>query len=218
MADFLVEALGFERGAVSSSQTDANMVLHGELWWPRGGGIMYATSGKDDTPFGTRVPGNEAVCLASDHPDGPYGRRRKAGADVIHEVEDAAYGSRTFGILDREGNRWSVGTYTGERRRESSHIPPRLNDEKPRGSPRTCVTRMVPCPRHDHCTPAIPASTTCPIPVRCGARGDDHIRQGDPQGQSAPPASGPPSEGPSACGSVAVSHRVTMGPSGPVSM
>lgn len=114
MADFLVEAFGFEQGVAISSENDPNVVLHGELWWPLGGGIMYGTAGKDETPFGTRMPGNDAVYLVTDDPDGLYERCQAAGAKVFHELEDAEYGSRTFSVLDPEGNRWSFGTYTGE--------------------------------------------------------------------------------------------------------
>lgn len=114
MAGFLVKAFGFEQGVAIASENDPNVILHGELWWPLGGGVMYGTAGKDDTPFGNRVPGNDAVYLVTDDPDRLYRQCQEAGAEVFYEIEDADYGSRTFSVLDPEGNRWSFGTYTGE--------------------------------------------------------------------------------------------------------
>lgn len=113
MADFLVEAFGFERGVAIPSERDPDVILHAELWWPLGGGLMYGTAGKDDTPWGTRTPGNDAVYLVTDDPDGLYQRCQTAGAKVIVEIEDTDFGSRAFSVLDPEGNRWSFGTYSG---------------------------------------------------------------------------------------------------------
>lgn len=114
MADFMEEAFGFERGVVITSEADPRVVIHGEMWWPLGGGVMFGTVGKDDSPFSTRAPGNDAIYLVTHDPDGLYERSKAAGAEVFYELEDATYGSRTFSVFDPEGNRWSFGTYTGE--------------------------------------------------------------------------------------------------------
>lgn len=113
-AGFLISAFGFEEGEVQTSSGNPDVVLHGELWWPLGGGVMFGSAGKDDTPFGQRVPGNEALYIVTDDPDRLYQRARAAGAEVVYEIEDTNYGSRGFTVRDPEGNLWSFGTYAGE--------------------------------------------------------------------------------------------------------
>lgn len=112
--DFLVEAFGFDRGAVHTVEDDPSVVTHCEMWWPAGGGIMLGSAAKDDTPFGQRLPGNDAVYLVTDDPDGLFQRASDTGAEVIYDLADEDYGSRGFTVRDPEGNLWSFGTYSGE--------------------------------------------------------------------------------------------------------
>lgn len=112
--DFLVEAFGFDKGAIHPVDDDPSVVTHGEMWWPEGGGIMLGTAGKDDSPFGKRIPGNDAVYLVTDDPDRLFQRASDAGAEVVYDLADEDYGSRGFTVRDPEGNLWSFGTYSGE--------------------------------------------------------------------------------------------------------
>lgn len=111
---FLTEAFGFEERAVYARDDDANIVEHAELRWPLGGGLMCGTAGKDDSPFGRRPPGNDAVYVVCDDPDALYERAVRAGAEVVTGLKDEDYGSRGFTVRDPEGNLWSFGTYGGE--------------------------------------------------------------------------------------------------------
>ena len=111
---FLVEAFGFEERAVHASPADADVIEHAELRWPLGGGVMLGTTGKDDSPFGRRQPGNDSVYVVCDDPDGLFERATGAGARVVRELRDEDYGSRGFTVTDPEGNLWSFGTYKGE--------------------------------------------------------------------------------------------------------
>lgn len=111
---FLVEAFGFEEAAAYARDDDPSIVEHAELRWPRGGGIMLGTAGKDDSPFGRRVPGNEAVYVVCDDPDALFARASEVGAEVVRGLRDEDYGSRGFTVRDPEGNLWSFGTYRGE--------------------------------------------------------------------------------------------------------
>ena len=113
-ADFLVEAFGFEVRALYCRDDDPSIVEHGELRWPLGGGVMFGSAGKDDGPFGTRVPGNDSVYVGCDDPDALFARATAAGAGVVRELKDEDYGSRGFSVRDPEGNVWSFGTYRGE--------------------------------------------------------------------------------------------------------
>ena len=114
---FLVEAFGFEERAAYSREDDPSIVEHGELRWTLGAGpagIMFGSAGKDDSAWGARVPGNDALYLVCDDPDALYARATAAGAEIVRELRDEHYGSRGFSARDPEGNLWSFGTYRGE--------------------------------------------------------------------------------------------------------
>ncbi|GIU85701.1 MAG: glyoxalase [Acidimicrobiia bacterium] len=111
---FLREAFGFEERCVYARDDDPSVVEHAELRWPPGGGVMLGSAGKDDGPFGSRVPGNDAVYVVCDDPDGLFARATAAGAAVVRGLADEDYGSRGFTVRDPEGNLWSFGTYRGE--------------------------------------------------------------------------------------------------------
>jgi uncharacterized glyoxalase superfamily protein PhnB len=112
--DFLAKAFGFEERACYALEDDANVVVHAEMRWPDGGGIMFGSAGRDDSPFGQRAPGNDSVYVVCDDPDALFERATAAGAEVVRYLRDEDYGSRGFTVRDPEGNLWSFGTYAGE--------------------------------------------------------------------------------------------------------
>lgn len=111
---FLQDAFGFVEVAAFARADDPSVIEHGELRWPLGGGVMFGTAGKDDSPFGQRLAGNDSVYVVCDDPDGLFERATAAGAHVVRGLLDEDYGSRGFTVRDPEGNLWSFGTYTGE--------------------------------------------------------------------------------------------------------
>jgi uncharacterized glyoxalase superfamily protein PhnB len=111
---FLRDAFGFEERAAYARDDDPSIIEHAEMRWPLGGGVMFGTAGKDDSPFGQRVPGNDSVYVVTDEPDALYERAVTAGAEVVRGLVDEDYGSRGFSVRDPEGNIWSFGTYRGE--------------------------------------------------------------------------------------------------------
>jgi uncharacterized glyoxalase superfamily protein PhnB len=111
---FLTETFGFEPGGVYTRDDDPSVVEHAELRWPGGGGVMFGSAGKDDGPFGARMPGNDSVYVVCEDPDGLFARATAAGARVVRGLADEDYGSRGFTVRDPEGNLWSFGTYSGE--------------------------------------------------------------------------------------------------------
>ncbi|MFE1592733.1 VOC family protein [Nocardia sp. NPDC058705] len=113
MIEFLTTAFGFEATAVYARENDDSIVEHGELRWPGGGGIMFGSTGRNDSPFGTRPPGVANLYLVTDDPDALHTRAVAAGATIIRELRDEGYGSRGFSAADPEGNLWSFGTYRG---------------------------------------------------------------------------------------------------------
>lgn len=110
--EFLEKAFGFERTAVYT-RDDPAIVEHAEMRWPLGGGVMFGTAGKDDSPFGQRTPGNDSVYVVCTDPDQLFERAVGAGATVVRGLTDEDYGSRGFSVRDPEGNLWSFGTYRG---------------------------------------------------------------------------------------------------------
>ena len=113
---FLVDAFGFEETVVYGDQPDGsgNVVVHAELAWPPGGGIMLGSHRDDPAdPWGLR-PGTFGAYVVTDDPDGLHDRALKAGATIVQPLHDTVYGSRDFCARDPEGNRWSFGTYRGE--------------------------------------------------------------------------------------------------------
>ncbi len=111
---FLRDAFGFEETAMYARDDDSSVIEHAEMRWPLGGGVMFGTAGKDQSPFGQRSPGNDSVYVVCDDPDGLFARATAAGAEVVRGLADEDYGSRGFTVRDPEGNLWSFGTYRGE--------------------------------------------------------------------------------------------------------
>jgi uncharacterized glyoxalase superfamily protein PhnB len=111
---FLTEAFGFHPGALYARDDDPEVIEHAEMRWPLGGGIMFGSAGKDESPFGRRTPGNDSVYVVCEDPDTLFHRAVSAGAEVVRGLADEDYGSRGFTVRDPEGNLWSFGTYAGE--------------------------------------------------------------------------------------------------------
>ena len=112
---FLVDALGFEEVVTYGDQPDGSgdVVVHAQLAWPAGGGVMLG-SVRDDpgTPW-PLTPGTAGCYVVTDDPDALHARAVAAGAEVVAELHDTDHGSRDFAVRDPEGNLWSFGTYPG---------------------------------------------------------------------------------------------------------
>ena len=109
---FLTEGLGFVVTALH--RDDAAVVQHAEARWPDGGGVMFGTRGKPGAwgalgPQGVYVVAAEAMTV-----DAAWKRlSERDDVEVLQELHDTDYGSHEFGVRDRDGNLWSVGTYRG---------------------------------------------------------------------------------------------------------
>ncbi|MBC2907880.1 DUF4440 domain-containing protein [Streptomyces cupreus] len=111
---FLTDVFGFQETAVHTREDAPSIVEHAELRWPLGGGVMLGTAAKDESAWGRRSPGNDAVYVVCDEPDTLFDRAVAAGAEIVRGLVDEDYGSRGFTVRDTEGNLWSFGTYRGE--------------------------------------------------------------------------------------------------------
>jgi uncharacterized glyoxalase superfamily protein PhnB len=112
---FLVDAFGFEETVVYGDQPDGtgDVVVHAELAWPEGGGIMLGSARDEEGDPWPMPPGSGACYVVTDDPDRLHDRAVSAGAEVLMPLHDTDYGSRDFAVRDPEGNRWSFGTYRG---------------------------------------------------------------------------------------------------------
>src|SRR5260370_6236804 len=112
--EWLCDVLGFMRHAVYDGPD--NTVGHAELTL-NGGMIMLGSHKDDEYGRGFKSPGElggsetrSAYVIVADA-DAVYRRAQDAGAEVVRQLQDTAYGSREFTIKDPEGHSWSVGTY-----------------------------------------------------------------------------------------------------------
>ena len=90
---FLTEAFGFKEALVAPGETD-DVVVHAELNWPEGGGVMLGSADRDGQR--SRLPTSCAsVYVVTSDPRGVHDRAVAAGARIVRELRDE--GSR----LDR---------------------------------------------------------------------------------------------------------------------
>jgi uncharacterized glyoxalase superfamily protein PhnB len=111
---FLVDAFGFVETEVFPDENDDSVIVHAELSWPEGGGVMLGSAGAGDEPFSDLPTGTASIYVATNEPDALFSRAAAAGAEVARDLRDEDYGSRGFTVRDPEGNLWSFGTYVGE--------------------------------------------------------------------------------------------------------
>ena len=110
---FLTEAFGFVDKLVVAGETD-DVVVHAELRWPEGGGVMLGTADRADSEFSELPTSCASVYVVTAEPHAVYARAVAAGARVVREMRDEDYGSTGFSVRDPEDNIWSFGTYRGE--------------------------------------------------------------------------------------------------------
>ncbi|MFC4754658.1 VOC family protein [Dietzia aurantiaca] len=109
--DWLVEALGFVETAC---HTDDGKIVHAELLWPEGGGVMLGDSGRGSADPHAAPPGSGLAYVVTVDADAVYARANAVGAEIVMAMHDTDYGDHTFSARDPEGNVWSVGQYRGE--------------------------------------------------------------------------------------------------------
>ncbi len=110
---FLTEAFGFVE-TLSVPGDSEDVVVHAELRWPEGGGVMLGTANRPDSEFSQLPTSSASLYVVTDDPHAVYASATKAGAKVVSEMRDEDYGSTGFSVADPEGNLWSFGTYRGE--------------------------------------------------------------------------------------------------------
>lgn len=109
---FLTDVFGFIE-ALTVRGADDNTIVHGELRWPEGGGVMFGSTRGDGHDAVPTPGGVQWLYVVTDDPDAVHRRAEDAGARIVMEPYDADYGSRNVAIADPRGNVWTFGTYRG---------------------------------------------------------------------------------------------------------
>ena len=114
--EFLSTAFGFVPHGVYPNPDDASQIMHAQLDWPPGGGIMLGSSRRHDEQWVDSVGRSQCYCVTEtdEDVDALYERAVAAGATVVRKPEDQDYGGRGCTLRDPEGNQWSFGSYRGE--------------------------------------------------------------------------------------------------------
>ena len=96
--EWLCEAFGFEKQLIVPN--DDGTIAHAQLSFGNG---MVMIGSLPDSEFTTYVVVADA--------DVSYARAKAAGAEIVREIRDEAYGGRGFTCRDLDGHLWSFGTY-----------------------------------------------------------------------------------------------------------
>jgi len=112
LIDFLVAAFGFEEQFTVPGE-DGKGIIHAEIRWPGGGGVMLGDAERGDADHLALSFGPVSIYVVTDQPDALHDRAVAASATIVRGLRDEDYGSRGFSATDPEGNVWSFGTYAG---------------------------------------------------------------------------------------------------------
>lgn len=115
--DFLCKAFGFEKQAVYVNAEEQDIVDHAQLTY--GGGMVMLGSAREDTAFSKHIvqpdeiDGRETQCACVTVKDvrAHYETAIAAGARIVDEYEEKAYGGAGYSARDPEGHLWYFGSY-----------------------------------------------------------------------------------------------------------
>lgn len=113
--EFLTSVFGFVSKAVYYADDDKTRVVHAQLDWPAGGGVMLGSTPRPEGwPDIRGCASAYCVVETDDTVDEVFAKATAAGVTVLREPTDEDYGGRGCAVLDPEGNQWSFGSYRGE--------------------------------------------------------------------------------------------------------
>ena len=111
---WLCRAFGFEKHAVYA---DGDTVLHAQLVYGSGM-VMLGSAGKGGEwnaqiaqPDEIGLRETQSPCVIVTDVDAHYARARAAGAQIVIDIADQAYGGRGYACRDPEGHLWWFGSY-----------------------------------------------------------------------------------------------------------
>lgn len=109
---FLTEVFGFTETLTVRGE-DGTTIVHAELRWPEGGGVMYGARSSGQHADMPQPSGIQWLYVVTADPDAVYARAVQAGATIVTKPRDTDYGSHDVAIADPEGHVWTFGTYPG---------------------------------------------------------------------------------------------------------
>lgn len=112
--DWLCRAFGFEKQAVYA---DGAVVHHAQL--VHGAGMIMLGSAQNAGEWGSHIAQPEEIggretqscCVVVADADAHYTTARAAGAGIVIDIADQAYGGRGYLCRDPEGHLWWFGSY-----------------------------------------------------------------------------------------------------------
>lgn len=112
--EWLCRAFGFEAHAVYA---DGDIVHHAQLTF--GNGMVMLGSADNSSEWGKQVVQPDAIrlretqspCVIVTDADTHYARAKAAGATIVMDISDQAYGGRGYSCRDLEGHMWWFGSY-----------------------------------------------------------------------------------------------------------
>jgi uncharacterized glyoxalase superfamily protein PhnB len=112
--DWLCKAFGFEKNAVYA---EGDTVHHAQLTF--GNGMVMLGSADDRSEWGKQIAQPQEIglretqspCVIVTDADAHYAQAKAAGAAIVMEIADQAYGGRGYSCRDPEGHLWWFGSY-----------------------------------------------------------------------------------------------------------
>lgn len=112
--DWLCRAFGFEKQAVYA---DGGVVHHAQL--VHGAGMIMLGSAQNAGEWGRHIAQPEEIggretqscCVVVADADAHYAIAKAAGAGIVIDIADQAYGGRGYLCRDPEGHLWWFGSY-----------------------------------------------------------------------------------------------------------
>src|SRR3712207_1477708 len=89
----LTQGAGLPAALTVRDENDKTRIVHAEVKWPEGGGVMYG-SGGTHPDYPQPVPGTQWVYVVTKDVDSVHKRVVEAGGKVVTEPQDTDYGSR----------------------------------------------------------------------------------------------------------------------------
>ena len=114
MVDWLCDAFGFQEHAVYA---DGDTVHHAQLVFGNGMVMLGSTSNAGEWGKAIVQPEDvggretQSACVVVADADAHYARATAAGATIVIDIADQAYGGRGYSCRDPEGHLWWFGSY-----------------------------------------------------------------------------------------------------------
>lgn len=114
MIDWLCDAFGFEKHAVYA---EGDTVHHAQLVYGNGMVMLGSTSNAGEWGKAIVQPDEiggretQSACVIVADADAHYARAVAAGATIVIDIADQAYGGRGYACKDPEGHHWWFGSY-----------------------------------------------------------------------------------------------------------